>query len=161
MKTKIYLLTGLIAVLIIAISAVIIPKVSAASCYGTSCRGKDPNSEGCHYDKHWDNYSEHEILGVGKVRVEIRHSHTCGAFWTKVISENPDASYLLGKIFEYPAGYYYHYRPSLNSYYDGYIYTDMVSGLSGVTGYSYGWLDDSYFSGENGDVFAWTNYPGH
>lgn len=63
--------------------------VRAASCYGHTCNGKDPISQGCHYDAVtktqapiWYGYA---ISWQGGV-VELRYSAACNARWARVTS---------------------------------------------------------------------------
>lgn len=68
------------------------PSASAASCYGSSCTGKDPQAQGCasgavtksSFVGHWRN-------NIGKdPYVELRHSGACNARWVRVTAGESD-----------------------------------------------------------------------
>jgi hypothetical protein len=52
---------------------------SAASCYNTTCKGKDPSAQGCGADA----YTLTEFTDW-PFRVELRYSPACYAAWTRV-----------------------------------------------------------------------------
>lgn len=56
---------------------------SAATCKGSSCEGKDPNSYGCSDDA--KNLDEFTLNGH---RVELRWSKKCDATWTRVSGDD-------------------------------------------------------------------------
>lgn len=58
----------------------------AAGCYGTSCTGQNPSTMGCGVDSR-----TLEEFTLGQFRVELRHSNTCWAAWTRITTRSTAA----------------------------------------------------------------------
>jgi hypothetical protein len=63
------------------------PTAAAATCYESSCVGKNPHTTGCDADAftvnsvYFDNY---------QIRVDLRHSRVCNTRWARVTDDDPD-----------------------------------------------------------------------
>jgi len=65
-----------------------IGSVSAASCSGSACAGKNPQTMGCSSDA----VTKGNVYSQGILTVEIRYSRACDAWWARVTcdgSPNP------------------------------------------------------------------------
>ncbi len=64
----------------------------AASCYESSCEGKDPHSTGCDssVSDRWANWNPPP--GASSWSVELRYSSTCRAEWTKITVDDYQAT---------------------------------------------------------------------
>jgi hypothetical protein len=58
----------------------------AAGCFGTSCNGRNPDSNGCTADTVWDYY--HNGGGSVQYTLQIRKSANCGAVWGRIIKQD-------------------------------------------------------------------------
>lgn len=70
------------------------PQVFAASCYGSSCTGYNPNTMGCGADAATGPY----YITSGGARVENRYSATCNAEWERTINQSGGSRYVAGSI---------------------------------------------------------------
>lgn len=117
---------------------VLIPQDSAAACYGTSCRGKNPavekDSQGrlCSTTA-YTVYGGYTKSGTnGTVRNELRYSTGCVSNWSRasVTANNSNTKWLYAKVWEkpYPSWNYYYYIGGNPLSVGSYCYTKMVSG---------------------------------
>jgi hypothetical protein len=60
--------------------------VSAASCSGSSCAGKNPQTEGCSSDA----VNKGNVHSDDYLTVAIRYSPACDAWWARVTCDGPD-----------------------------------------------------------------------
>ncbi|MER5466739.1 DUF2690 domain-containing protein [Streptomyces sp. NPDC002668] len=58
---------------------------NAASCYGSSCKGRNPQTAGCGADA----VTLHSVTTPYGIRVELRWSETCGAAWGRILNAWP------------------------------------------------------------------------
>jgi hypothetical protein len=66
--------------MMIAVGFVAAPSAQAASCYRSSCNGKDPNAQGC------DGASAGGVdLWTPEARVQLRYSSECDANWARLV----------------------------------------------------------------------------
>jgi hypothetical protein len=83
---------GRIAVLVslslAAVGAGLIPAQPglAASCSGSSCAGRDPQSQGCSSDA----VTKGNVYSVERITVEMRYSAACDAWWARATCDWPD-----------------------------------------------------------------------
>jgi|1185.fasta_scaffold435616_2 hypothetical protein len=79
-----WLTLALSTLLLIAAGFVVAPAAQAASCYQTSCNGKDPNAQGC---------SAHNADSVQflspDARIDLRYSPGCDANWARLVYSGP------------------------------------------------------------------------
>ena len=77
-------LLTLLAGLLLAVTGLVVAPASpalAASCYGSGCTGKDPQTQGCSPDgRTIDEFTDYGV------RFELRYSPACFAAWTRVTS---------------------------------------------------------------------------
>ena len=66
------------------------PTQATTTCQGATCRGKDPQAQGCAADARTlaSNSSNPEI------KVELRYSRKCNARWSRVTAVNPSKNML-------------------------------------------------------------------
>lgn len=84
-------LVGVLTMLLMAGTVLVAPAAQAApSCEAASCKGKNPQSEGCGSDAR----TVAEIT-YSSLRIEIRHSPACHAAWAR--GTNLSSSTVIGK----------------------------------------------------------------
>ena len=147
----------LLACLMLAVavfSAIGVAPASAASCSGSTCQGKDPQTYGCSADA--VDYTE---ITFNSDRMEMRYSAKCGAVWNRCTTGNTYSVNNYAAIISYTyAGAYKakYYVMCSNSRKGDVKWTPMMnfSGqylrvcgknelLYGGPGYSGDWLGDS------------------
>jgi hypothetical protein len=66
-------------------TVVLAAPASAASCYGASCRGIDPNTSSCVGDATTIKWGDYQAESYASFRIEVRYSRSCNAAWGRLI----------------------------------------------------------------------------
>jgi hypothetical protein len=69
------------------------PHVFAASCYGSTCKGLNPQTMGCGADA-----KTGPAIAINGGRAENRYSQTCNAEWERTINQSGVNKYAAGSI---------------------------------------------------------------
>jgi hypothetical protein len=77
-------LSGVVALIVVIGPA---SPAAAASCSGSTCTGKDPHSTGCDASGVYTRKIRYNV-GVDGATLELRHSTTCKAFWTRFTDDD-------------------------------------------------------------------------
>ncbi|GIM93297.1 hypothetical protein Ato02nite_050900 [Paractinoplanes toevensis] len=77
---------AVLAIVAIGLSLVPAQASLAASCSGSSCAGRDPQTMGCSSDA----VSKGNVYSSDRVTVAMRYSSACDAWWARATCDYPD-----------------------------------------------------------------------
>ncbi len=101
-------LSALIALFLLAVGLSVMPRAQAATCYGTSCNGKNPATTGCTYNSYlarqWPVVYASNGQAVSGVYMQLYYSRSCGTNWVRV-NANPFGGYADKRICNAWTGY--------------------------------------------------------
>ena len=132
-----------------AVVLAIVTSVSAdsaiAACYGSSCHGLDPNTEGCAAGAYTVSQSNNYLWQLGNVHlyVQLRYSPQCAANWSRSYTQEGQGRYIKADLQGYQ-GFTIVQGPGPGSYLSA--YTNMVNGQSWqcATGAMKSWVSPWY-----------------
>jgi hypothetical protein len=99
MNSKLRIIASVVSPLLVAGTITVLGPVasaSAATCFGSSCTGKDPQASGCS-DVNTKTLDHISLSTYGSDYVELRYSPTCHAAWVKTVGSSTVQGVIYGE----------------------------------------------------------------